>query len=463
MTTASRSTGALPWILLGAGAASRLFRLDDWSLWFDEETSIYFALNPGKPFPRAFPLYFWVLGRLFAMTGVSILSARLLSAAAGIATLWLAWRCIRRFAGDEIALPALALLILSPGHLFWSQSIRYYMLLMAFQIASVHAFLNALERRSLLWGSLTVGWLVLALLTNTTAALLVPVYVLALAWSLLGRGVTRRASWASVATAAVMLLLASTALTTLLRLHSHFGDQSSGYVLHLLLRFIVYAGLPAVALMVVALLFARLASTAFVFFALLAIVPVVELMALRTTGLWSVAWYHALIALLGVSAMGGYGWNVLERSLPRWAVMSAGASLVGASLLVVVSYFTTSHGDRPRWEEAAATLRQHGISAATTGVDVFSDAPGVVAFYLGVPPEQTMNSALVRQPPWSGEPGGTSRETWFVLEQRLLRREWRRWLDQSCERAAVFPGELIVRDRTVLVYRCSPSNVRFDR
>jgi hypothetical protein len=259
-----------------------------------------------------------------------------------------------------------------------------------------------------------------------------------------------------------MLVLASAALTTLLRLHSHFGDQSPGFGLHLLLRFVAYAGLPAVALMVVALLFTRSASPAFIFFALLAIVPVVELMALRTTGLWSVAWYHALIALVGVAAMGGYGWNLLERSVPRWAVMSAGASLLLASLAVVFSYFTTGHGDRPRWEEAAAMLRQHGISAASTGVDVFSDAPGVVAFYLGVPPEQTMTSPLVRLPPRSGDPVGVSRESWFVLEQRLLRGEWRRWLHEACDRTGVFPGELIVRDRTVLVYRCSPPVVRFE-
>ena len=70
----------LPWSLLLAGATLRLSRLGDWSLWFDEETSIYFALNPHKPFPRAFPLYFWVLGRVFSAAGVSVYSARLISA-----------------------------------------------------------------------------------------------------------------------------------------------------------------------------------------------------------------------------------------------------------------------------------------------------------------------------------------------------------------------------------------------
>src|SRR4029079_18304261 len=93
----------LPWAILLAAGALRLFRLGDWSLWFDEETSIYFALNPRKPLPRAFPLYFWVLGRVFETAGVSVYSARLISALAGIATLLLARRCTRSVVGEKRA------------------------------------------------------------------------------------------------------------------------------------------------------------------------------------------------------------------------------------------------------------------------------------------------------------------------------------------------------------------------
>ena len=94
-----------------------------------------------------------------------------------------------------------------------------------FQIASIHAFLTALERRSLLWWSLTVGWLVLALLTNTTAALLVPVYVIAFAWTLVSRRIAGRVPWAAIVTGLAVVALASAGLATLLTLHQQFGDQ----------------------------------------------------------------------------------------------------------------------------------------------------------------------------------------------------------------------------------------------
>lgn len=462
-TTAARSPDRLPgpypawlpWAVLLVGAALRLSRLGDWSLWFDEETSIYFALNPDKPFPRAFPIYFWVLGRVFSAAGVSVYSARLISALAGIATLWLAWRCLRRFAGDQVALPALALLVLSPGHLFWSQSIRYYMLLLVFQIASIHAFLTALERNSLLWWSLAVGWLVLALLTNTAAALLVPVYVLVVGWTLVGRRIAGRVPWAAIVAGLVVAALAIGALATMLKLHGQFGNQSSGRASYLLLRFIGYAGPPAVALMLVGLAIGRQASAPFVCFALLSIVPVLELMFLRTTGLWGIAWYHGLIMIVGVAAMGGYGWQALADRLPRRALLGTGVGVIGMSLVIVVSYFTTAHGDRPRWKEAAAVLSQHGVGPTSTGVDVFSDAPGVIAYYLGLPPGETMGHRLVRRPPWIRKTGDAIGESWFLVEQRLLPSTWRQRLDRSCESRGVFPGVLIFRDRTVLVYHCS--------
>ena len=396
-----------------------------------------------------------MLGRVFSAAGVSVYSARLLSALAGITTLWLAWRCIRRFAGDDVALPALVLLVLSPGHLFWSQSIRYYTLLLVFQIASFHAFLTALERRSPLWWSLTVGWLALALLTNTTAALLVPVYVLAVVWTLASRRIAGRLSWTAIVAALTVVALAIAALTTLLTLHQQFGDQAGGRGVHLLMRFIGYAGVPAVVLMLVALAFTRQPPAAFVCFALLSIVPVLELLLLQTTGLWSVAWYHSFIALIGVAAMGGYGWKALAERLPRWALVGTGVGVIGASLVILVSYFTTAHGDRPRWNEAAALLSREGIGPTATGVEVFSDAPGVIAFYLGVPPAETMGHRLVRRPPWTGKARDAIGDSWFVVEQRLVPPTWRQRLDRSCESRGVFPGALIVRDRTVLVYHCS--------
>jgi hypothetical protein len=281
------------------------------------------------------------------------------------------------------------------------------------------------------------------------------VYVVAFAWTVLGRRTAGRVPWAAILTGLAVIALASAGLETLLTLHQQFGDQREGHLSPLLLRFIAYSGIPAVGLMLAGLTFTRRAAADFGFFVLLSIVPVLELMVLRTTKLWGVAWYHGFIAVIGVAAMGGYGWKALAGRFPRWVVVGTGVGVVGASLVMVVSYFTTAHGDRPRWDEAAAVLSQHGVGPTAAGVAVFSDAPGVIAYYLGVPPAETMGNRLVRMPPWTGKSGDAIGESWFVVEQRLVPSAWRQRLDRSCESSGVFPGAMIVRDRTVLVYHCS--------
>ena len=450
----SRSLQWLPWAVLLIGAAFRLFRLGDWSLWEDEETSIYFTLNPWRPFPRAFPLYFFLLGRLYAVTGVSVYAGRLLSALIGIATLWLAYRCIRRFCGDRVALPALVLLVLSPGHLFWSQSIRYYMLVLAFQIASIHAFLATLERPSVRLGVLTTVWLVLAVSTHTTAVLLVPVYAAALAWHMAGANRSWLWSRGGLVAAVGGFALGVVAILSFAYLQPMFG-HTQGRGVHLLGRFIAYTGLPAVALMLLAPVLARRATAPFVFFLLLATIPVGAVLVMRFTGLWDVAWYHAFISVIGVAAMAGYGWESLSERAPQWLLAGTGVGVVGASLALVVAYFTTAYGDRPRWREATACLSPT-IGATTTGVDVFSPVPGVIAFYLGVPPGQTMGHPLVQRANWAAASGPLARETWFVLESRLVPARSRRWLQDTCELRGTFPAWMVIRDRSVLVYRCLP-------
>ena len=169
------------------------------------------------------------------------------------------------------------------------------------------------------------------------------------------------------------------------------------------------------------------------------------------------AWYHGFIAVIGVAAMGGYGWKALAGgSLAGSSSAPASASSEGRSRWSSRS-FTTAHGDRPRWDEAAAVLSQHGVGPTAAGVAVFSDAPGVIAYYLGVPPAETMGHRLVRMPPWTGKSRDRQwiGESWFVVEQRLVPSAWRQRLDRSCEPRGVFPASLIVRDRTVLVYHCS--------
>ena len=124
---------------------------------------------------------------------------------------------------------------------------------------------------------------------------------------------------------------------------------------------------------------------------------------------------HAFVSVIGVVAIAGYAWQSLSERAPAWVAASTGIGVIGASLVVIVSYFTTAHGDRPRWREATARLSP-AVVAATTDVDVFSQVPGVIAHYLGVPPDQTMGHRLVHRTNGNLASAPVARETWFVLE-----------------------------------------------
>ena len=141
--------------------------------------------------------------------------------------------------------------------------------------------------------------------------------------------------------------------------------------------------------------------------------------------------------------------------------MLAGTGIAGvaASLAIIAVYFTTAHGDRPRWREATALVGLRLAGATTSDVDVVSDTRGVVAHYLGVPPGQTMGHPLVRAPAWTVTRGAVARETWFVVEDRLVPPASRLWLLDHCELRGTFPTQMVVRDRTVVVYRCLPGQI----
>jgi hypothetical protein len=221
----------------------------------------------------------------------------------------------------------------------------------------------------------------------------------------------------------------------------------------LFLQFGSYVGVPAVALMFTALVLARQSSTAFVFFALLTAMPLASLVVVYGTGLWYVVWYHALVAFVGVVAMAGYGWDAVLRRAPKWLAACTGLAAVGASLVILVLYFTTAHGDRPRWREASELVRLRLADTPMPDIDVVGDVPGVVAHYLGVPPGQTMGNPRVHGPAWPSGPG-VKRETWFVLESNRVPFDSRKWLSDNCELRGTFPARLVVRDRTVAVYSC---------
>jgi predicted membrane-bound mannosyltransferase len=166
---------AAAWCILLLATVLRFWKVGEWSVWIDELSSVYFSQHPQKPFPHCFPVFFYALRALFQVAGISVPAGRLFVASLGVVSIGLTFTCLRRLVDYRVALLAVLLLAVSFGHIFWSQAIRYYMLVFVLEVLSASCFIRGLEddnRWQLLLSNLA---LLLGLLTHSSAALLIPV------------------------------------------------------------------------------------------------------------------------------------------------------------------------------------------------------------------------------------------------------------------------------------------------
>ncbi len=436
------------------GAALRLCGLDEWSLWEDEETTIFFSYHPHRFFPRAFPTYFLILRSLFDYTGCSVFAGRLLSASFGIASLALTYGIARRFSGPRVALVALLVVSVSPGHVFWSQSIRYYGLTYLVELTAAWLLLEG-NRRQRLWlvlASLVAA--VFAISCHRSAALLLPVLITYQGWL----AIRFRSRWHVLALASLVLpvlfgfvYLRAEALNTL-----DAGDfwrlASARDPLHFLTAGAFYFGAPALALAVIGAWreIRRPRNDEAWFFSLLAVLPISALVALTMFDTINVTYYYGFISFAGLAVLAGYGSEMTWTWRPAVRHAAIAATVV-YYVVVLGEYFGPSYGDRPRWRDAAHYIAAHRGSDPEP---VYATVPGAIAFYLGVPPDKTMGHPQVKGWPkvW---PEVTA--AWFVAERRLVTPADKQRLESACHEAAQFASTMLVRDRTVVVYRCGPT------
>jgi hypothetical protein len=465
-----------PWVVaavLAAAVISRFLMVTHWSLWLDEETSIRFAQNPAMGFPSHFPVFFVLLGQIFEFTGVSVTAGRLFVATTGALNIVLVYVVVARLVSREVAVVAASVLVLSLGHLSWSQSIRYYILLLTFQVAAVYFFVHGFERGRWFELMLSNVFLFLSLLTHLSAALLFPVLLAHLGLSMLlrekGGGYTPKGYAAfgipfllvTVFTCyQYMTFQESSSLASLVSGPTVSGGSPGRFAPLLpyrhIFQLVPYFGVPFVALSLGAPFVDRgiLSSRILRFFVCLAFLPV---MALLVAGMFRVfpLWYHALISLVGVGVLAGVMLVSLQRRGHLRAYRVCSAVAFGLSLLLLVSYYTIAHGDRPRWREAVRFVQMQAslVPGATSGVRIFGQKQ-VVAFYLEGKVSPTWSHPLVRSWPseWEPERAPIEPEWYLVLRQNLLE-DQSRWLSQHCELMADFRAWTGPRDRTIAVYR----------
>jgi uncharacterized membrane protein len=147
------------WAIIIVGSGLRFYRLDSQSLWSDEGLQYYVATNNsiGEMLftrMRSFhpPLSFLV-NHIFLSVHQSEFFLRLPSVLFGIASLPLAYMLARELTSTRIALFSVALLALSPFHIWYSQEGRMYSQMLFFSLLSSVFLLQALKRgKAHRWG-----------------------------------------------------------------------------------------------------------------------------------------------------------------------------------------------------------------------------------------------------------------------------------------------------------------------
>ncbi len=139
--------------------ALRLYRLEIPSLWSDEGLSLYRARQSWAEIGRNIivvdgfpsvdnnpPLYFYLLHLWRARLGESVFALRLLGAMLGVLAIPLFYQLGRVLLGRSGGLLAAGLLTISPFHIWQSQELRNYPLLLALNILAIYALARWQQR-----------------------------------------------------------------------------------------------------------------------------------------------------------------------------------------------------------------------------------------------------------------------------------------------------------------------------
>ncbi|MEX1023542.1 MAG: glycosyltransferase family 39 protein [Planctomycetota bacterium] len=448
--------------LVAAGA--RFWNLGAWSVELDEALFLSDARHNVNPrYPLGYHVSAWVWD-LFNREAPDEALLRLPSAVAGFlavpATFWALSSVLSR----RVAALSALLLGVSSWALFWSQMARFYTLAQLLGLVAGGFVLRGAKRAS--WSEMLLGLAVLALvpLAHPSGAFLIVGLWVAGGVLLFGR---REPQEHHAPAMRIVFVIGSVigfafglawALDVLgVWMASTSGVSSQPFHLLLSTGYLVtpWVGLAfAVGLVRLARNPARESR------ALLALIAFAGLAALVTSAMGRSAAQYVFVLLpwmLGVAAL---------------ALVNGGRRRIAAALVVLLSladsadYHLRRHGDRPRWSEAAAYVRDH---AAPGDLCLGMHAPAL-EYYLNpgasrlrVPQALTYLDRYRHDLPlrWSGR----NRRVWLIVNNEEYedwspadREATREFLRLGCREVATFPVPfpLGIRDLDVTVLRWDP-------
>jgi len=156
-------------IILGIASAMRLYHLEYQSIWLDEIASITEA-NPSvkwedleitivtsDPHPQ---LYFIFLKSLFLLFGYTIFVARIFSAVIGVLGVFSIYLLGKEIMNKKVGLISAFLLAINAFHLYYSQEVRMYSLLLLLSVLSFYRlvlFLKSITYKNAIWYGVFTG------------------------------------------------------------------------------------------------------------------------------------------------------------------------------------------------------------------------------------------------------------------------------------------------------------------
>jgi mannosyltransferase len=449
------TSAAVQYIALGvitlAALLIRFYKLGVWSLWIDEVLTINYTLEDISSFwtPNSFRLIRIALDTF----GVSEWSARLMPALVGTITLPALYFPIRRYFGVAVALLAVALLAISPWHLYWSQNARQYSTLVLFYSLGVFAFFAWLETDRLRYLIAAGALMLLAAVERLNAAFFGPVvlvYFLALLIFPFGKPAGFR--WRNMALLAVPVFLFAAYQVFAMGLIQDFSFWILGRQhnpIRVLMSVVYDIGLPLFITAVLGGIYLVLQrSRAGVYIFLGAIIPLLILAVIapftQTFSRYVFMTLPAWVILGSVAAR-----EIWVQSHNHLRILAIGIVLVlfADAASQDILYFGYQNGNRENYKEAFALIQANqeaGDSVVTTRWEIGT-------FYLG---QETIDSNQIDLDGLIA----SGQRIWFVMDNRTyISDRLQNWISINTELKGVYdvylPGKLM----TMRVYLYEPS------
>lgn len=436
------------------GAAMRLYKLGEWSFWYDE----IYTLRDVRNLPNL-SLLNQQLSRLLIYGvirafGESEWTARIIPTIIGILSIPILFFLVRKSFGPGVALLACLLLAIAPWHLYWSQNARFYTMLLLFYTIALFAFYYAIEEDRPLYLVLFLVFLGLAVLERLFSVLLLPV---AVSYLILLKilpfekppGLRMRTIWILVVPVIIIILLGSWQFLSNPEKYEVSFGRINNNPMSIAAGVAFYLSLPILCMGVVGAIYYLIhKNRAVLLLTIAAVLPILAILVLSTVQY--TATRYAFITLTSWIVLAALAvWTLLKEVKGLYWILGIGVLLllVSQPLSEAFLYYRYQNGNRDDWRSAFQLidkLKEPGEAVVVTN-------PILGDYYSKEPTIRYRELNFENLPQDQGA-------IWFVEDNNVGDKNPKlvRWLVENTDLIANFDVHVSARNFKMRVYRYDP-------